>query len=231
MDGEFKVAWKYSLEGIEYTREETHSIVSPLFLKEDLVAYDQQFLALSDSKIVELERLIREVIQSHTGQVFGTRLGTVSVYGTGDNVLISPERIISLTPSSTFSAQYQYRVVNDGFGIEKTAGFNAPGNIKVPAEEEQMHYGQRTWGFPNNVRYQVTGVFGWLSVPQEIKDAALILAQMFSCDETLWRDRYIKSVRAADWQFDFGAEAFTGTGSVSADRLLSKFILNRIVIV
>ena len=75
------------------------------------------------------------------------------------------------------------------------------------------------------------GAFGWESIPSDIKDAAMLLAELFSCNEATWRDRYIKAIRAADWRFDFDGRAFEGTGSVSVDRLLEKYTVNRFAII
>lgn len=232
LDGPFTVVWTYTVEGETYTRIDEHNVVTPLFSKTDLTASDEQFEALTDAKVVTLERYIREIVESYTGQSFGYREGKVVVYGNGDTVLNSPARILSLA-----NVNSGLRPVNSGFSLE-AIGRNVNGvNIKIPAEEEAAFGGvierpyNLTGTFTNNVAYQIEGTFGWKSIPEDVKTAALLLAEEFSCDESLWRDRYIKSVRAADWRFDYSEQAFSGTGSLAADQLLAKYVVTRMVVV
>jgi hypothetical protein len=231
LDGEFDVVWTYSLEGDTYTRRDTHNVVTPLFTKDELVAYDSMFSALTDEQEVQLELLVRKIIESYTGQSFGYREGSVKSYGNGDSVLLSNQRVISLDANG-------YKITNNGYGIESISPFYS--EIQVDSFEESVQFANgvitpSTVGvnriFRNNVLYTITGKFGWPSVPEKVKQAALILANEFSCDENTWRDRYIKSVRAADWRFDFGSGAYTGTGSLNADQLLAEYVVGGLAVV
>lgn len=228
--GEVIVEWKYTVQGNEYTRLESFTVVTPLFTQAELLAYDTQFSALSSGQVVILERFVRMIIEAYTGQSFGQERGKMTLFGNGTSVLQSPKRIISL--DGYFSGA-GYKVVSNGFGIEVYRG-NVPsgsviGNLAGGPIYDPYPYGGST--YKNNYRYEVTGVFGWPTVPEEVKQAALILAGEFSCNEATWRDRYIKSIRAADWRFDFNSGAFSGTGSVSADQLLSKYVVSRMAVI
>ena len=231
LDGEFDVVWTYSLEGDTYTRRDTHAVVTPLFTKDELVDYDSMFAALTDDQEVRLEALVRKIIESYTGQTFGFREGTVKAYGNGDSVLLSNQRVISLDANG-------YKITNNGYGIESIVPLY--GEVAVDSFEDTVKFTNGVISpasagfnrvFRNNVLYTINGRFGWQSVPEKVKQAALILANEFSCDENTWRDRYIKSVRAADWRFDFGSGAYTGTGSLNADQLLAEYVVGGLAIV
>ena len=233
MDGPFQIEWTYTVEAATYTRVDTHEVITPLFTQAELLDDDPQFATLSDKQVVKLEAMVRGIIEAYTGQTFGFRKGYVDVYGNGDSTLNSSERIISLDPIMN-----GYRAVNSGYAIEQIGHDYTDLNIKVPAEEEAYNavihspsVNRVPLRFANNAKYRISGTFGWESVPTDVKRAALILAEAFSCDESMWQDRYIKSIRAADWRFDFGDGAFIGTGSYSADQLLSKYIVNRLAVV
>lgn len=227
MDGPFQIEWTYTVEGSEYKRVDSHEIITPLFVKADL-AYDTALATLSDDQVVKLESIVRKVIESYTGQRFGYREGSVSAYGNGSGVLNLPERLISL--DTTLEG---FRPVNEGFGLSSMAYPNPREvNIKVPASEEAYHYGRsQVFSFTKNVQFIVTGKFGWESVPADVKEAALLLAEDLSCDESMWRDRYIKAIRAADWRFDFADGAYQGTGSLAADNILGKYVVNKAVVI
>ena len=245
-DGEVVVEWKYTVEGNQYTRLESFDVVTPLFTETELKNYDSSFQVLTSDQVKRLERFIRLIIQNFTGQTFGQERGSMTVYGNGTNVLSSPKRIVTLSGSLSGP---QFRVVNDGFGIE-SAGRYYPtttveierNELQIPIEIADTSYADM-WagtiadpnslsrGFVNNRPYTVTGVFGWHVVPSAVKEAALILAVLFSCKETTWRDRYVKTIRSADWQLTYDGRAFSKTGSVAADQLLDPYITNRVAVI
>lgn len=227
-DGDFLVKWYYNVEGDEYTRTESHAVVTPLFSKQDLLDEDAMYSTLTDAQVVELELLIRKIIEAHTGQHFGYREGLVMANGSGFNYLTLPERAIS--------TDSPFDIINNGYGVKYRGYYSVADNVKVPAEEEVISQTgvigfAKTPYFKQNHTYAVYGKFGWVSVPEDVRKAALILAELFSCDETTWRDRYIKSIRAADWRFDYDGGTYRGTGSVSADQLLAKYVIGGIYVV
>jgi hypothetical protein len=228
--GEVVVDWTYTVEGKEYNRLDSFTVVTPLFTQEELVNYDTQFTALTSDQVVTLERFVRLIVESATGQSFGQERGKMTLYGNGTSILQSPKRIISL--DGYFSGA-GYKVVSDGYGVEVYRGLLPSGAIVGNMAGGPIYdpYPYSGTSFRNNFRYEVSGFFGWRSVPEEVKQAALILAGEFACDESTWRDRYIKSIRAADWRFDFNSQAFSGTGSLSADQLLSKFVVSRMAVI
>jgi hypothetical protein len=234
-DGPFWVKWYFSLEAADHVRVEEHQIVTPYFLQSELVAWDSDFSTLSADRVKYLEGLIRHIIETYTNTKFGLREGTMTMFGNGGPVMYSDERILEFTGSSTV-----YSIVNDGYGVGYGLGggyvdpstlvrpnngfYTGPVNIKIPIEEERASGGYTAGRFYRGVAYPISGYFGWASVPEAVRAAALQLAESFTCDESLWRERYIKSVRAADWRFDFSEEAFRSTGSLVADQLLDPYV-------
>jgi hypothetical protein len=213
-DGPFRVKWTFAIGATTYTREEEHDVVTPLFNAAELKAFNANFESLSDAKVAELEALVRKIIESATGQRFGYRKGTATIYGTGNASLRSTERIISADG---------YRVTGNGFTL-KSEGYTWNGDtIGVAGPIRDLRYGPRTDRFGTDVKYVISGEFGWLSVPNDIKQAALLLAEEFSCKEAAWRDRYLIAISAADWRFQFDPRAFAGTGSATVDKLLEPY--------
>lgn len=233
--GDFEVVWTYEVDDVEYTQKDVHSVVTPLFTAAELAAFNAQFVGMAEPKVVELERLCRNIVEGYTGQSFGYEKGTIKVYGMGDTVLLSDKRVVSIDGISVGGAPYgylpyTYRPIKNGFGIEQeqmpreSAVFTSVAPITHPDDPSYTM-------FRNNVPYYITGIFGWFSVPSDVKQAALILAEEFSCREATWRDRYLKAVTAADWRFDFHNKAFYGTGSVSVDQILAKYIVSAMAII
>lgn len=234
LDGEFQVEWTFTVAGSPYTRTETHNVVTPFFTAATLVASDADFSTLSDAQVIKLERMIRQVIEAYCGQKFGYREGTIDLWGNGSAVMNSPYRIISTIGVNGFAdgVTYNTRQINDGYSLLR-------GNPEYEYDSEEdmitdtvigSHLIAETRGFKRGTRYVLEGTFGWPSVPQEVVDAALQLAQWYGCDESTWRERYIDSMRSADWRVDFNSQTFAGTGSVIADQLLAQYVVNGMVV-
>ncbi len=85
--------------------------------------------------------------------------------------------------------------------------------------------------FRDDVQYNITGLWGYHDVPEDVRQAARLLVADYSCDESLWRDRYINAIKAGDWRIDFNGEAFQGTGNVVADQILAAYRRTSLVIV
>lgn len=227
-DGKFRVKWTYMVDSTTYTREEEHDVVTPLFTADELKAFNPNFEVLTDAKVIELEALVRKIIENSTGQRFGYRNGSITVYGTGNSVLRSPERILS---ANTVNGVAGYRTVNNNYFLQRTVPawngdiVSTAGPIRDPRVDVISPV------FSASTSYVIKGEFGWLSVPNDIKQAALLLAEEFSCKEAAWRDRYLVAISAADWRFQFDPSAFSGTGSVTVDRLLEPYAVFSLAII
>ena len=224
-DGDFIVEWTYTVDAVSYTRKELHVVVTPLFTEAELFAWDSDFSTLTSAQVIDLEQKVRKIIETFTRQTFGYKDGIEILRGTG-TFMNSTKRIISVSAIDNYTGGWI--IPESKFGIFSTTT-NVPAeglNVKIPIEEETLFSGGTTvaTGFQNNTFYTVTGEFGYLSIPPEIKQAALLIAEAFSCNESLWRERYLRAVRAADWRFDVHDAAFTGTGSLVADQLIRPYI-------
>ena len=52
----------------------------------------------------------------------------------------------------------------------------------------------------------------------------------FSKDR-VWKDRYVNKISTTDWDFEFASDAFSGTGSAYADKLLLDYVVTQMVVV
>lgn len=77
----------------------------------------------------------------------------------------------------------------------------------------------------NDYPFTITGDWGYKTVPAPVKEAARLLVNDYACQEIAYRDRYLESIKAADWRLQFSAQAWEYTGNVRADQLLSEFVI------
>lgn len=83
----------------------------------------------------------------------------------------------------------------------------------------------RATAWKQDYPFEITGDWGHKTIPTAVKEAAKLLVNDYACSETLYRDRYLESIKAADWRLQFSSRAWESTGNARADYLLSDYIL------
>lgn len=224
-DGEFFIEWTYTVEGNQYTRTETHEVVTPL-IDPTITDYD-----------AEAERYVRRVIEAITGQNFGFYTGVKAVHAQGDNYLRLEARLIEVAAVSSepdFSTTLERGTVEgdgwlyvnrpyDGVELIKPNDFpltNATGTIVV---EGVIHNPWANRRYRDNTIYYINGSWGYYSVPENIRMAAKLLYDDFQCKDAQYRNKYLESMRSGDWRIEFKTMAYHGTGNLVADQLLEPY--------
>jgi len=75
--------------------------------------------------------------------------------------------------------------------------------------------------------FTITGAWGYPAVPTPVSEAAKLLINDYACGEQAYRDRYLESIKSADWRLQFKEQAYLQTGNVRADQLLNNYIMKR----
>jgi hypothetical protein len=195
------------------------------------VDWDPDFGVLTDAQVSRLEKNVRGIIEQVTGQRFNYEYDVLEFKGSGGAVVSLPKRLVSASglydPSGGLALTY-VRAGNDGWTL--TARRETTW-IDSMSSTNPIRNPFKTWGkFNEGTMYRIAGYFGYESIPEDVALCARLLAEDYGCDESVWRDRYIANIRAADWRFEFGAGAFRGTGNVKVDQILQKYTLNRMAI-
>lgn len=246
-----KIVWSINVGGISESLTTYCDIVTPYVSISEAIddlnlgsdPSDPVFKNYHDIQMAE--KYARKMIENFTGQRFYLYDDEIVVYGTDSDILPLPQKINSihrLTSNDILLVDnindinewgYTPRVTEGGFGIrlDRTDLLDNTvyiANGLVPPTVNDIASGQ---AFKKNYRYVVKGRFGWESIPDEVEQAAIqIMGHYFSKDKA-WADRYIKKVSTFDWDFEYGAEVFSGTGCAYADKLLSDYVINQMVIV
>jgi hypothetical protein len=85
--------------------------------------------------------------------------------------------------------------------------------------------------FKRNKHYDVYARFGWESVPDDVEQATIEIMRSYFSKDRAWRDRYVNKISTTDWDFEFASDAFSGTGSAYADKLLLDYVVTQMVVV
>lgn len=235
-ESDIVVHWNFNIPGVgAVTRDEHLEMATPLLTNAQVRTIVEDD-TLTGAELDEIERGARLIIQAHTGQTFGKFVGTKSVTGGGDTVLRLPARLVkldSVNDVTTFNNALAVRG-NGWYLVSKNYGGYAPpvradfhgwneatGPIVAPYSMHPMAH------FNQHVEYTIEGTWGWEAVPIAVAEAAKLLVNDYACGDSLYRDRFLTSMTAADWRIQFHEGAFSNTGNVRANQLLAAYVLHR----
>lgn len=227
-EGEISITWEFTISGSAFNISEPYRIVVPYA---DWSDFEPLAVAnnYSYQDFLESERVARYLIHFFCGQTFGKEEATYSVEGNGMDSLALPRRMITLDTISYFVDETRPGSI---------IGYPAESVWELSADNWMLRSQPQTIGlnivndinpkFSRNKRYHIKALWGYDSVPSEVKEAAKILTADFLCAEHKYRDRYLQSIKMNDWRLEFNKMAFQGTGNAVVDSILRDFRINSI---
>jgi hypothetical protein len=244
--GEYFLTWKFQIDGVDIVRKDFLEIVVPLV---DIATIRDELdipADISDETIEKTERRVRVEVENFTSQQFAPRTATYQAVQKSDGTVRLPARIITLTgvgegSSAGYYIMHSEHALGDwylkttiptplkrnGYRAWGGNGYSPAGFYDSGAPITSPY--TSTWGSTTYIA--VSGVWGWEYVPQDVQEAALILIEQRLCPEDLYRERYIKSMTAADMRFEFNPGAYVGTGNVVADQILMKYVRSAMAVI
>jgi hypothetical protein len=250
-EGDLALRWSFIVPGSgNFTDTQHHTVVTPYLTKSEV---KQVWPEATDAEAKEVESAVRHVINAMTGQSFGYFEGTIDVEGHGETALRLPRRLIELVGLSTLTATLNVNrsiITSDGWYLKKGwtnavtvlstndeyfTGTDVYNDVEPgePGYEKPDHgpiivapgVSSSPTPWRDDYPFSVNGKWGYISVPEPVKEAARLLVNDYACSEALYRDRYLESIKAADWRLQFSSRAWESTGNARADFLLSEFVL------
>lgn len=231
--GEVRVDWSFEINGEEVTKTDWYDVVVPAVQISDIRGELDVPSEVSDADITKAERRVRRIIEKHCGQKFQKTRETLLVHANGGRMMVLPKRLISVDAvkdSRTDLTITGYELRNNNWMLRRTLQFYSGDTLTVTGPIfDPFKLGSYSW--PRGVDFAIEGIWGWERVPEPVAEASLILIEQQLCPEAIYRERYLTSMKAADWRFDVSSSAFGGTGNVVADQLLSDYRVSNVVLV
>lgn len=212
-DGEVRIeASAMDDEGNFYTFKDYVDVVTPLFTAADIDDDDYD-----DEKVPELERLVRKVIEAYTGQRFGP------TYDSKRADRIAGDSYNLAAPMLEFKGVSTRYLTNSSTLTLTPKITNGGMTLTFYDVKTDTYFLSRRNSKPTTIF--VEGIFGYDRVPGAVKEAALLIAGLWGCEQAIWRDRYIGTMNTvtASVKIDGINGAYAGTGSVTADQLLDAY--------
>jgi hypothetical protein len=184
-----------------------------------------------DAFIEKLERKARYLINAYINSEFKFEYKTVGAYGQNTDLLHLGQRIESfdkiifddyLIYDSTEEpvvdlldvtlavapSKFSIKVVAEGVNITEWVDQNPLQNPSY---------------FGKDSAYLVRGEYGWKAVPEDIKIAVYELINDFLCNDSIYRNKGLKSINNDSFNIQFADGMLNGTGNLYVDSLLSPY--------
>lgn len=249
-DRRMVIKWEYSVNGESLEKTDDLIVVTPYV---DITQAGEELGLGSDPsdpnyktyfQIVQAERYARKTIESFTTQKFYPYLDTVTVYGSGSDVLPLPAKISTIhriyqndvlvldNISNSNNWIYQTQISESGFGVRINRASSLDNlvysaNGLVPPSINDSYQG----AFVKDQAYRIEGRFGWTHVPNDIETACIELMKDYFSKDRIWRNKYIKSISTFDWDFEYTPDAHKTTGNLYVDNLLADYVLSQMVVI
>lgn len=167
----------------------------------------------------EVETNVRMIIESHTGQSFNYWRGSQKVPGHGSDIYL-PQHLDILDSVSRFSS-----ILTNADLVLAAPGFELSGSGFVVSNRDVIETASYFHSSPRDTDYEITGLWGYQSVPMKVRQAAIELIRGNLCEDMEYRRRYIDNVRSGDVRIQFNPSAYIdSTGNPIADELLSEYV-------
>jgi hypothetical protein len=124
------------------------------------------------------------------------------------------------------------KISETGFGIRVNRATMLDNTVYVANGMVPPSINDTTNGvFIKGYTYRVHGRYGWEYVPAEVELACIELMRDYFSKDKNWRNKYITSLQAFDWNFEYSSDTYKGTGNVYVDQILSDYVLNQMVVI
>jgi hypothetical protein len=249
----FKLLWEYTVDSSPVSYSTYVDIVVPYTniyeaiddLNFGVEPTDPNYKTYAE--IQAAETYARKKIEDYTGQEFNLYDDVEVVYGIGTDILTVPYRIheihklyandillvdnLATPPVNNWLHVPQISESNYAIRIDRTNLIDNTvyvANGMVAPTINELYVGE---AFIRNYRYIIHGRWGWPEVPDRVQLACKELMKDYFAKDSIWRNKYVKSVQTFDWQFEYDSGTYSGTGNKYADDLLAEYIVDQMVVI
>lgn len=233
-DGQLKIVWKKT----GFSRVTYEEVVTPIIPLSELA---EMLEDVTEDERYEAEAVVRRIIEVYTGQSFGKFRGTKVINGNDSTQLALPNPLLTFTEMSDDNFSYDissFAIRGEGWFLGGKPG--AYWSIKDAPPEDVLDDFNGVIYAPGSIKkrdfsytsvYTIVGDWGYESVPYPVLQAARMLISDYACQDASYRDKYLESMKAADWRIQFTQAAYDGTGNLKADQLLNPYKLSNLVVI
>jgi hypothetical protein len=244
-----RLQWEYTIESTYVIRTDEIYVITPYVefnhvqdLGFSTDSSDPNYKSYKD--LIRAEKYARKQIEKYTGQKFYLYDDTYVLYGYGSDILPVPAKINQLHElyardillidniNEINNWNYPVQISETGYAIKINREGQLDNTVYVANGMVPPSINDYSGIFKDGVSYKVKGRFGWEKVPDNVELAGIELMKDYFSKDTVWKNKYVKSISTFDWDFEYTGDAYTGTGNSYADNLLEDYVLtNKVEII
>jgi len=223
----------YSTENIDITIKRPYATVSEIkiYFQNNFDQTQSLLHNQVDEFIEKLERKARYLINAYVNSEFKFEYKTVGAYGLNTDLLHLGQRIESFD-KITYDDYVIYDSTEEpAIDILGATLAVAPSKFAIKVVSEGVNITewvdqnplQNPSYFGKDSAYLVRGEYGWKAVPEDIKIAVYELINDFLCNDSIYRNKGLKSIQNDSFNIQFADGMLNGTGNLYVDSLLSQY--------
>lgn len=223
----------YSTDSIDVTIKRPYATVSEIknYFQNGANSAVSILNGQPDTFIEKLERKARYLINAYINSEFKFEYKTVGAYGQNTDLLHLGQRIESfdkITSDDYVIYDSTEEPVLDILGATLTV---APSKFAIKILSEGVNITewvdqnplQNPSYFGKDSAYLIRGEYGWKAVPEDVKIAVYELINDFMCNDSVYRNKGLKSIQNDSFNIQFADGMLNGTGNLYVDSLLSPY--------
>lgn len=239
--GKHRAEFTYSVSGNEYSQSQYFNVFTPYAEWSDFVFMYPEFSS-NEIRFVEFEKRARNIINTFCGQSFDSYPNkSIILDGMNSLNLHLPVPISILRKVTINIDDSDEQVIHD----YSDSSYNNIEKVRQPFNFESSYYIRfkssivqtnttrvMNKNFRNNSDYKIEGDFGWPYVPENVKQAAVLLIADMMNDDSEYRRHGIYEVDMDILKFRMRDSFYDSTGNIEADTLLmdyTMFIMDYVV--
>ena len=246
----YKLDWQYTYQGLSNTHSTYADVVTPYISLEEVIedlglgsdANDPNYKTYHEIRMAE--KYARKMVEYYTGQKFSLYDDRFTIMGNDSDTLPLPSKIHML---HTLEENDQLWIDNlnninniglviepttSGFGVKVNQSAILTGDVYIAngMVPPSIHDNSPNI-FKRGKHYDLYARFGWDTVPDDVEQATIEIMRSYFSKDRAWKDRYVNKISTTDWDFQYSSDAFSGTGSAYADKLLLDYVVTQMVVV
>lgn len=234
--GRYRADFVYTISGTSYTQSKFFNVYTPYVEYEEFFEEYPELEEGFGSKFDKMERQVRNIINTFVGQTFDVYYNkTITMNGNNGYNLHLPLPIFNLKTVTADKGTTEEILIHDYSdvsidNIEKVRhqpfNFNSSYFIRWKQQLlDSVNMLLFTNKFKHNVTFTIVGDYGWEYVPENIKQAAILLIADAMNDDSTYRRHGFYGVDLDIVKLQGKDKFYESTGNIDADILLMDFTL------
>ena len=223
----------YSTDSLDFEIKRPYATYSEIESYFEVNSFDASNILTDQSQafVEKLEKKARYLINAYINSEFKFEYKTVGAYGQNTDLLHLGQRIESfdkITSDDYVIYDSTEEPVLDILGATLAV---APSKFAIKIVSEGVNITewvdqnplQNPSYFGKDSAYLIRGEYGWKAVPEDVKIAVYELINDFLCNDSIYRNKGLKSIQNDSFNIQFADGMLNGTGNLYVDSLLSPY--------